>query len=64
MALKNWIKRQRQEPLTVIGCQEHLQLAQEVARNSVTLVRDTARLLPLRVGRTRRLRLQFRVRKT
>jgi beta-N-acetylhexosaminidase len=50
MALKNWIKRQAQEPLAVIGCQEHLQLAQEVARKSITLVRDTARLLPLRVG--------------
>jgi beta-N-acetylhexosaminidase len=49
MALKNWIKRQRQEPLAVIGCKEHLQLAQEVARKSVTLVRDTAQLLPLRV---------------
>jgi beta-N-acetylhexosaminidase len=48
--LKNWIKRQQQESLAVIGCKEHLQLAQEVARKSVTLVRDTARLLPLRVG--------------
>jgi len=50
MALKNWIKRQPQEPLSVISCQEHLRLAQEVARKSVTLVRDTARLLPLRIG--------------
>ena len=50
MALKNWIKRQPQEPLAVIGCKEHLQLAQEVARKSITLVRDTARQLPLRVG--------------
>jgi beta-N-acetylhexosaminidase len=50
MALKNWLKRQRQEPLAVIGCKEHLQLAQEVARKSVTLVRDTARQFPLRIG--------------
>src|SRR4029077_18545884 len=50
LALKNWIKRQPQEPLAVIGCQEHLRLAHEVARKSVTLVRDTARHLPLRVG--------------
>jgi beta-N-acetylhexosaminidase len=49
MALKNWIKRQSQEPLAVIGCKEHLKLAQEVARKSITLVRDTARQLPLRV---------------
>ena len=53
MALKSWIKRQQQESLAVIGCKEHLQLAQEVARKSVTLVRDTARHLPLRVGRGR-----------
>jgi beta-N-acetylhexosaminidase len=50
MALKNWIKRQRQESLAVIGCDEHLALAQEVARKSITLVRDTARLFPLRLG--------------
>jgi len=49
MALKNWIKRQSQEPLAVIGCDEHLCLAQEVARKSITLVRDTARLFPLRL---------------
>jgi beta-N-acetylhexosaminidase len=49
MALKNWIKRQPQEPLSVISCDQHLQLAQEVARKSITLVRDTARQLPLRV---------------
>lgn len=50
MTLKKWIKRQPQESLAVIGCKEHLQLAREVARKSVTLVRDTAQLLPLRVG--------------
>src|ERR1044071_4598241 len=50
MALKNWIKRQPQEPLTVIGCKEHLNLAQEVARKSITLVRDTPQLLPARIG--------------
>jgi len=50
MALKNWIKRQPQEPLSVISCDEHLRLAQEVARKSVTLVRDTAGELPLRIA--------------
>jgi beta-N-acetylhexosaminidase len=55
LALKNWIKRQSQEPLAVIGCKEYLQLAQEVARKSVTLVRDTARLLPLRVAPNKRI---------
>jgi beta-N-acetylhexosaminidase len=55
LALKNWIKRQPQEPLAVIGCKEHLQLAQKVARKSVTLVRDTARQLPLRVALNERI---------
>jgi beta-N-acetylhexosaminidase len=50
MALKNWIKRQSQEPLAVVGCKDHLKLAQEVARKSITLVRDTAQVLPLRIG--------------
>jgi beta-N-acetylhexosaminidase len=50
ITLKNWIKRQRQQSLAVIGCKEHLQLAQEVARKSITLVRDTARQLPLRIA--------------
>jgi beta-N-acetylhexosaminidase len=55
MALKNWIKRQPQESLAVIGCKEHLQLAQEVARKSITLVRDTARQLPLRLDSNERI---------
>jgi beta-N-acetylhexosaminidase len=50
LMLKNWIKRQRQQPLAVIGCKEHLRLAQEVARKSITLVHDTAQQLPLRVA--------------
>jgi beta-N-acetylhexosaminidase len=50
LGLKNWIKRQRQQPLAVISCREHLHLAQEVARKSITLVRDTAQCLPLRIG--------------
>lgn len=55
LALKNWIKRQPQGPMDVIGCKEHLDLAQDVARKSVTLVRDTARQLPLRVGADERI---------
>ena len=55
MSLKSWINRQSQEPIVVIGCKEHLQLAQKVARKSITLVRDTARLLPLRVGPDERI---------
>jgi len=50
MALKNWIKRQPREPLSRIGCGEHMLLAQEVARKSITLVRDTAGQLPLAIA--------------
>ena len=49
LALKKWIGRQPQFPITVIGCEEHLRLAQELARRSITLVRDEAGLLPLRI---------------
>src|SRR6185312_17130854 len=49
-SLKNWLLRQSQPGLEVVRCAEHLQLASEVARRSITLVRDTAELLPLRPG--------------
>lgn len=49
LGLKKWIGQQAQFPMTVIGCQEHVRLAREVARWSVTLVRNSAGLLPLRV---------------
>jgi len=49
LALKQWVAAQIQPELTVIGCEEHRRLAQEVANRSVTLVRDEAGLLPLRV---------------
>ncbi len=55
MTLKKWIKRQSQESLSVISCKEHLQLAQEVARKSITLVQDTAQQLPLRIGPDQRI---------
>jgi beta-N-acetylhexosaminidase len=50
LALKSWIKRVKQPPLSVVGCREHLALAQEVAEKSVTLVRDTSRRLPLHLA--------------
>jgi beta-N-acetylhexosaminidase len=50
LALKHWVGRRPQPPLNVIGCDEHLRLAREVARASITLVRDTARQLPLRLS--------------
>ncbi len=40
----------RRPELSVVGCAEHVALARSVAGRSVTLVRDDAGLLPLRVG--------------
>ncbi|HEX6288944.1 MAG TPA: glycoside hydrolase family 3 protein [Herpetosiphonaceae bacterium] len=50
LALKEWLAQQPQPPLEVIGSQEHRALAAEIAARSVTLVRDDAHLLPLRVA--------------
>lgn len=50
LALKTWVQRQKQPPLSAVGCCEHLALAKEVAEKSVTLVRDTAARLPLRLA--------------
>jgi beta-N-acetylhexosaminidase len=49
LSLKKWIARQTQFPMSVIGCEEHLRLAQEVARRSITLVRNETGMLPLRI---------------
>jgi len=46
--LRSWLGRHDQPPLGVVGCGEHQALAAELARRSITLVRDEERLLPLR----------------
>jgi beta-N-acetylhexosaminidase len=50
LALKNWLAGFAQPEMSAIGCAAHQAVANEIARRSVTLVRDTARLLPLRPG--------------
>lgn len=45
-ALRRHIPRERLD-LSVVGCAKHRGLAAEVARRSITLVRDDTRLLPL-----------------
>ena len=45
--LRDWLGRYEQPPLDVVGCDEHQALAAELARRSITLVRDDDRLLPL-----------------
>jgi beta-N-acetylhexosaminidase len=55
LALKGWLEGQSQPELDVVGCAEHQALALEVARKSMTRVRDTAGLLPLRLRPEARL---------
>jgi beta-N-acetylhexosaminidase len=49
LALKRWLAGQEQPDLAVVGCAEHRRLEREVARRAVTLARDRAGLLPLRL---------------
>jgi beta-N-acetylhexosaminidase len=48
-ALKQWVGQMPQPPLAVVACAEHQALAQEVANRAITLVRNEANLLPLRL---------------
>lgn len=47
LALKQWTVAQPQPDLSVVGCAEHRALETELARRSITLVRDEAGSLPL-----------------
>jgi beta-N-acetylhexosaminidase len=49
-ALKKWVGQQAQPDISVINCLEHRELEAEVARRSITLVRNEADLLPLRLA--------------
>jgi beta-N-acetylhexosaminidase len=55
LALKTWVGRAKQPPLSVIGSRPHRALALEVARRSVTLVRKESGRLPLRLDRAARV---------
>jgi beta-N-acetylhexosaminidase len=46
--LRRWPAGYDQPPLDVVGCAEHQALAAELARRSITLVRDDEGLLPLK----------------
>ena len=54
-ALKAWAAQFKQPSLDVVACAEHQQLAQELADRSVTLVRNDAGLLPLRLNADARI---------
>jgi beta-N-acetylhexosaminidase len=50
LTLKDWLADHKQTPnLDVIGCAEHQNVAQEIAERSITLVRNEANLLPLKL---------------
>ena len=46
--LLEWLAKYPQPDLTVVGCQQHRELADELARRSITLVRNDAGVLPLK----------------
>ncbi len=46
--LRRWLGHDDQPSLEVVGCGEHQALATELARRSITLVRNDDRLVPLR----------------
>ena len=55
-ALRGWLNDGPPAPgLEVIGCAAHREVADEIAGRSITLVRDRAGLLPLRVANGKRL---------
>jgi beta-N-acetylhexosaminidase len=46
--LRGWLGGHDQPSLDIVGCGDHQALAAELARRSITLVRDDERLLPLK----------------
>jgi len=54
-ALRRWLGQRTMPALEVVGCAEHAALARELARRSVTEIRDEAGLLPLRPSGSARL---------
>ena len=55
-ALKGWLAAAPPQPdLSVVGCAQHQQVADEIAQASITLVRDQHRVLPLRLRPEQRL---------
>jgi beta-N-acetylhexosaminidase len=56
LALKEWLFAHTEQPnLSIINCSEHQKVANEIAEQSITLVRDQANLLPIRLKAEQRL---------
>lgn len=54
-ALKAWVSATPQPDLDVIGCEAHQELSRKVAREAMTLVRNDADLLPLKLEPSARI---------
>jgi beta-N-acetylhexosaminidase len=56
LSLKHWLAGQAPAPgLDVVGCIDHQAVAEEIAERSITLVRDRAKLLPLKLRAEQRV---------
>ncbi|MFT3895824.1 MAG: glycoside hydrolase family 3 N-terminal domain-containing protein [Anaerolineales bacterium] len=56
MRLKNWLTQNGTSPdLDVIQCADHMQIANEIAEKSITLVRDEKKFLPIQLGAEKRI---------
>lgn len=61
LSLKRWLAGFSQPDLSVVGCADHLAVADAIAEKSITLVRDQHRLLPLRLRPDQRVAvMQFK----
>lgn len=54
-ALRQWLRAQARPDPSVVGCATHQALADEVAQRAITLVRDRAGVLPVRLPATARI---------
>lgn len=55
LALKDWLSKGPQPDLSIVGCAEHQKVADAIAERSITLVRDHANLLPIRLKSNQRI---------
>jgi beta-N-acetylhexosaminidase len=54
--LKGWLVQHKTSPdLSVVRCAEHMQVADEIARKSVTLVRDEHNCLPIKLDAEKKM---------
>ena len=54
--LKEWLSKQPPAPdLSVLQCANHRRIADEIARRSITLVRDQSSLLPIRLDSEKKI---------